>query len=45
MSTRQRVELLCGLGALALGLLLLFIAYLRPYSSSQCTAFGGLGSV
>jgi hypothetical protein len=39
MPTRQRVELLCGLGALVLGLLLLVAAYLRPYSSSQSTAF------
>ena len=42
MSTRQRVELLCGLGAFVLGLLLLLIAYLRPYSDSRSTAFDGL---
>jgi hypothetical protein len=30
MSTRQRIELLCGLGALVLGLLLPLVAYLRP---------------
>src|SRR5260370_27005738 len=35
----QRSELRFGLWAFALGLLLLLAAYLRPYSSSQSTAF------
>jgi hypothetical protein len=39
MPTRQRSELRFGLWAFALGLLLLLAAYLRPYSSSQSTAF------
>jgi hypothetical protein len=39
MPTRQRTELLCGIGAFALGLLLLLIAYLQPHGSSESMAF------
>ncbi|HZC77752.1 MAG TPA: hypothetical protein VE258_08385 [Ktedonobacterales bacterium] len=39
MPTRLRSELLCGLGAFVLGLLLLLIAYLQPHSSSESTGF------